>query len=58
MNGNAAKRARLLRLHESICRCPECRGATDKARLCASCRLVEAAIAETTKTTDGKDGGE
>jgi hypothetical protein len=28
---------RILALHEAICRCPKCKGTTDKLKLCAEC---------------------
>ena len=46
MNDAEKKKQIRLGLHESICRCPECKGTTDKARLCARCKPLDAAITE------------
>ena len=40
----SAANARRLGLHEAICRCPKCRGETDKTKLCVTCRAVDAGI--------------
>ena len=40
----SAADARRLGLHEAICRCPKCRGETDKTKLCVTCRAVDAGI--------------
>jgi len=33
-----------LSLHESICRCPKCKGTIDKRKLCPTCAKKDAAI--------------
>jgi len=44
MSEKSAYDARRMALHESICRCPKCKGTTDKARLCPTCAETDAAI--------------
>lgn len=34
----------ILALHEAVCRCPKCKGTTDKAKMCKACLLRDAEI--------------
>ncbi len=44
MNDKPESAARRMALHEAICRCPKCKGTTDKPKLCPTCAETDAAI--------------